>query len=148
MIGNLNIGLRECPVTKCVVKIGNNIHFSGRIDIRIYESETEFIIGNDCLFSDNISIWASDSHSIFDDNGNLVNRGRKIIIGNHVWVGLNVSILKNVIIPDGCIIGMNSTVTSGVNKTIEPNCIIAGNPSRIVKRNINWKFNRPNEYIK
>lgn len=46
------------------------------------------------------------------------------------------TILKGAVIPKGCVIGANSNVVSGFT---EKNCIIAGNPARIVKKHITWE---------
>lgn len=45
-------------------------------------------------------------------------------IGNHVWIASHVDILKGCFVPDGCVLGFKSLVTSKFN---DENCIIAGN---------------------
>ena len=62
---------------------------------------------------------------------------RNITIGDNVWIGTRVVILKGCQIPDGCIIGANSVVTGRYEK---PNCIIAGNPARVVKEGYRRKL--------
>ena len=52
------------------------------------------------------------------------------VIGNDVWIGQNATILPGVHIGDGVIIGANSMVGSD----IEPYCIVAGNPAKIIKK--------------
>jgi len=52
--------------------------------------------------------------------------GAPIVIGDDVWVGANVTILKGATIGSGCIIGANSVVLKG---TYPPNSLIAGNPA-------------------
>lgn len=98
------------------------------------------IIGKDCMFSSEIDIRCGDSHSIIDLKTNSrLNYEKDIIIGNHVWIGMNCTILKGVKIPDNCIIGTKSLVTSAFS---EENTIIAGNPAAIIKRKINWNRKR------
>ncbi len=58
-----------------------------------------------------------------------------MIIGNHVWIGENALILKGVKIGDNSIVGAGSVVT----KDVPNNSIVAGNPARIIKNNINWE---------
>ena len=68
--------------------------------------------------------------------------GAKVTVGDHVWIGRNVYIAKNTQIPSHSIVGWCSNVTSRFN---EENVIIAGNPAKIVKRQIDWKHERFNE---
>ncbi len=95
-------------------------------------------IGKDCMFSDNIIIMNSDSHAVLD------NKTRKIInndtinmtIGNHVWLGRRVTVLKRAKIPSNTIVGLNSFVIGQFNKE---NTVIAGNPAKVVKEEIDWQ---------
>jgi len=52
-----------------------------------------------------------------------------VIIGQNVWIGDKATILPNVIIGDGVVIGANSVVT----KDVPPYAVVAGNPARIIK---------------
>lgn len=96
------------------------------------------MIGKDCMFSYGINIWTGDGHPIYDlTTGERINEDQDVIIGNHVWMGRNVSVHKGGVIPDGCVIGANSFVTK---KFYESNCMIAGTPARTIKKNIRWEF--------
>lgn len=53
-----------------------------------------------------------------------------VIIGDNVWIGDKATVLPNVIIGKGSIIGANSVVT----KDIPPYSIAAGNPATVVKK--------------
>ncbi|WP_417885241.1 acyltransferase [Zunongwangia sp.] len=55
-----------------------------------------------------------------------------IIIGENVWLGRYVTVLKGVTIGDNAVIAANSVVT----KDVPANSIAAGNPAKIVKKNI------------
>ena len=88
------------------------------------------------MFSHGIIVRTSDAHPIYDiTTKKIINKSKNIRIGNHVWIGQNATILKNVQIPDNCIIGASSLVTKSFNKN---NVIIAGSPAKIVKSNVNW----------
>ena len=96
--------------------------------IRCYSSIT---IGNDVAISENFSIWDSDAHAI---KGNEKNMIQPIVIGNKVWIGTNVTVLKGVTIGDGAIIAAGSVVT----KSIPANCLAAGIPAKVLKENVFW----------
>lgn len=91
-------------------------------------------IGKNCLFSWNTFITDTDFHPTYNPLTYEINKPiGETIIGNNVWVGQNVIILKNSIIPDGCIIGANTLV----NKTfVLKNCLLAGSPAEIKRSNI------------
>lgn len=55
-----------------------------------------------------------------------------IIIGDNVWIGTNARICKGVTIGNNSIVAANSVVT----KNVPANCIVAGNPAKIVKEGI------------
>lgn len=91
-------------------------------------------IGESCMLANNIDIWASDTHPIFNDNHELINHSKPIEIGNHVWLGRHTKVLKGVTIGDGAIIGMGSIIT----KNIPPNSLNVGIPSKCIRRDITW----------
>ena len=124
----------------CIVKIGKNTSF-GQIRIVNVGERNVVEIGEGCLFADNIELWASDTHSIYDDKGNFINPEKPIKIGDNVWVGSFVKILKGVTIENGAVIGMNSLVT----KDIRSNTLNVGSPAQCVKENIHWKLEYENE---
>ncbi len=141
--GSIYIGAPDSYTDNCVVIIGKNTQSNGT-DIRLMEDNSTVEIGSDCLFSTNVYIACSDTHSILDFDDNLLNTGKFVKIGNHIWICQDARIGKNVTIPDNCIIGMGSIVTK---EFTEPNCIIAGNPAKVVKKNIKWNKLRPKQYL-
>ena len=68
-------------------------------------------------------------------------------IGNHVWVGARAVILKNTIIPDNCIVGFSSVVSSKTFIGEKGHCIAAGNPAKIIKRDISWDADGSKGYV-
>lgn len=57
-------------------------------------------------------------------------KGLAIIIGNDVWIGLNVAIMHNSPVGDGAVIGAYSVV----REAVRPYAIVIGNPAREVGR--------------
>ena len=116
------------------VVIGNGNSFvQTRIEIT---TKGNVIIGDDNMFSWRISLQQPDHHLIFDvDTRKRINKYKNITIGNHVWVGTGVVLLGGGDIPDNCIIGYGS-ITS--RKFTETNCVLAGAPAKIVRRNVLW----------
>lgn len=53
-----------------------------------------------------------------------------VTIGNNVWIGSNVTIVDGARIGDNCIVGANSLI----NRKFPPNCIIQGNPAKIIMK--------------
>lgn len=117
----------------CSIQIGNATTF-GQIRLVNVGANNDIKIGDNCLFSDNIEIWASDTHSIFDELGNFINPEKSVIIEDNVWIGNHVKVLKGVTIKSGAIIGMSSIVT----KDIEAHTLNAGNPIKCLRKNISW----------
>lgn len=101
----------------------------------------KLLIDEDCQFSYEIEILIGDGHSIFDVNSkkrkNSIcppNISNRIVIGKHVWIGYRCIILSNTVISDSSIIGAASLVKGKYPN----NCIVAGNPARIIRRDVSW----------
>lgn len=73
-----------------------------------------------------------DGHYIEDVN---YRTAKPVVIGDNVWIGYRAMILKGVTIGDNSIVAANSVVT----KDVPPNCIVAGNPAKIIRTGINWR---------
>ncbi len=141
----IELGDNQTPIHNCTISIGEGSSSNG-IVITLFEDNSSVKIGKNCMFSWGINIFASDTHAIYHkDTKELLNWGREIVIEDHVWLGMNTTILKNTHIAKNCIVGAGAVVSGQFN---EENCIIAGNPARIVKKNINWDGARPKEWRK
>ena len=115
--------------------IGEDSIFGSKCQLAACEG-TSIHIGKDCLFSHDIFIRTTDSHSIIDSNHNRINYAHNIIIDNHVWIGMQCLILKGAHIGANSIVGARSIVSSTLQCT--NNVIICGSPARIIKNGINW----------
>ena len=119
----------------CKLIIGSNFSCRGT-SIYMQEPNTEIHIGNDCMFSEQIFITISDMHTIFEnDTKEVINKPQNIYIGSHVWLGFRTSVLKGARLSDYSVAGTGSIITKSF---AESNVIIAGNPAKIIRHNINW----------
>lgn len=62
-------------------------------------------IGKDCMFSKTKQTRTSDSHIILDNEGNRINPGKSVKIGNLVWIVPKSMVMKGVTIGGNVIIG-------------------------------------------
>ncbi len=123
------------------VCIGNETSIESATIIT-FNSHTEVAIGANCMFSFGITLYQTDGHPIYEFGTNKIcNIPRTMQIGNHVWVGKDVTILKNAIIPDGCIVGWGSVVSG---RFTQPHAIICGDPARQIEgRKVDWAEGDP-----
>ena len=103
--------------------------------LTITEPDMSIDIGSDCLFSWKIDIRCGDGHPIIDDaSGRKINPARPIEIGDHVWLGADVQILKGVRIGTGSIVGTRSLVT----RDVPAHTLAAGAPARVLRTGVSW----------
>lgn len=86
-----------------LIEIGNNVTLAPRVHILAHDASTKHALGYTKI--------------------------GKVKIGDNVFVGANTTILPNVKIGNNVIIGANSLV----NKSIDDNCVVAGNPAKVIQ---------------
>lgn len=112
-----------------VIEKGGEIHFCDNVFINEGSKIIclkKINIGNNCMIGHQVFIIDTDYHG-FDGNGVIT---EPIEIGNNVWIGARVMVLKGVNIGDNSIIGAGSLV----NKNIPSNSIFAGNPAKFIRK--------------
>ena len=115
--------------SKGLLEIGG--HFGINSYSRIIAHE-HIQIGHHVTIGQMVSILDHD-HDFSIQEGNLVLDGYQtapIHIGNHVWIGDKVTVLKGVSIGNNVVVGAHTLV----NKDVPDNCIIGGVPFKILKR--------------
>jgi acetyltransferase-like isoleucine patch superfamily enzyme len=91
-------------------------------------------IGQDCAISWNVNIFDGNAHELIVD-GLPRPRTRPVRIGSNVWIGSGVTIM-------GATIGGGSVVATGsvVVSDVPGNVVVAGNPARVVRKDIAWRL--------
>ena len=117
----------EIQIEKLVkdgLKVGKNFRFNEFCTID--PSHCWLIeIGDNVLFAPKVHVLAHDA-STWNDTG--YSRIAPVKIGNNVFVGANSIILPGVVLGDDVVVGAGSVVT----KSFPSNCVIAGNPAKII----------------
>ena len=91
-------------------------------------------IGHQVVISERVVLRDSDNHSIKDVGDIVSDESAPIVIGNHVWIGMNVTVLKGVTIGEGAIVAAGSVVI----RDVPPHCLVAGVPAKVVKTDVTW----------
>lgn len=87
-------------------------------------------IGDNCMFGPNVQLYTA-THPLQPAKRNSgMEYGKPITILDNVWLG------GSVVINPGVTLGNNVVVASGsvVTKSFPDNCVIGGNPARIIKK--------------
>jgi len=116
------------------IYFGDNIYIAPNFHI----SARNLRIGNNIIIGPNLLLECDDH--VFRHVGKTIwsTYTKERIIGfvtieDDVWIGGNVTVLKNVIIGEGCIVGAASVVT----KSLPPYTVCIGSPCRPVKGRFN-----------
>ena len=132
-------GILLCDCGLGSIEIGDLVYIGDDVII----SAREFIrIGSRTMVSHGVQIFDNDSHptDARDRHADYLNliEGRPrthfipsgpIVLGEDCWVGANSIVLKGVKIGDRSIVAAGSVVTADIGD----DCVVAGNPARIVR---------------
>jgi len=103
------------------IKIGNSCGFSGTV----IAAAKSIKLGDNVRCGANTMITDTDWHT--DDL--RTGKDAAVIIGDNVWLGYGVKVLKGVSIGENSLIGAGSIVT----RDIPANVVAAGNPCKVIK---------------
>lgn len=142
-IGSLSIG------EGAKVKIGNFTSYAGgRLEINkgavftvkdgymnydsVISCSKRIEIGEHCLIGERVKITDSNKHTINTEN---FEKEAPVIIGDHVWICNDATILPGVTIGNGAAVAAGAVVT----KDVPPYTLVGGVPAKVIKKNIFWQ---------
>ena len=111
---------------------GYNIYLGKEVMVNfncVFLDVCPIIIGDYTLIGPNTQIYTACHSLDYKERQENKEFGKPVRIGDHVWIGGNVTILPGVSIGDHSIIGAGSVVT----KDIPANVIAVGNPCKVIK---------------
>ena len=116
--------------------LGDNFAVSANSQFVCYK---RIVMGRDIQFAWDCLVMDSDTHSIYSDKEfhKKMNPDKEVCIGDKVWIGCRVTILKGTHVPSNCVIGATSFVSGS---KFEPNSLIVGSPAKSVKQISGWEI--------
>jgi len=115
------------------LEIGERSTFAPRIEFVIESANVT--IGNDCMTAAGLTIKTTDTHGIYSlDDEKIINTPQDITIGDYVWFGKDVTILKGAKVAPCNIIAMQSLF----DKESKPFELWEGRPAKKSKGNVIW----------
>lgn len=114
------------------LSFGRNFRITANSYI-ICQEEIDF--GDNVLVSWECSFMDTDFHNVIDKENRKINLNKPISIGNNVWIGSKVSILKGTKIADNTVVAFGSLLTG--EKHEKSGTIIATH-AKIIKEEISW----------
>lgn len=90
--------------------------------------------GAGCLVSRDVIVYASNAHGVYDVSDGSKRFKNSVGIGERVWLGQGARVLAGAEVNNGSVIGSYSVLAG----KIPNNCAAAGNPCRVVRRDIFW----------
>ena len=117
----------EARSTSAKVEIGQNTWINNGFSA--ISNSGSISIGQDCHVGHDVFIIDSDFHLLDPNKRNVDPGSQPVCIGNNVFIGSQVTILKNAHIGDGSVVAA-SAVVSG---TFTARSLIAENPARLIR---------------
>lgn len=123
---------------KGLIRIGNNNFFNKQCVLTSHYA-TKIYIENDSIFASEVQLISGNGHSIFDIElckkcNDMENHINTIHVHNHVWSGRRCMYLTGAEVGEGSVVGACAVV----KKCFPNNCMIAGVPAQIKKKDICW----------
>ena len=132
---NLRIGEGSfigCWTNEAVISISDNVGIGSYAHITAInriEIHSGVLLGKNVTITDNShGNLLEEEKCIPPSNRKLYSKG-PVIIGKNVWIGDKATILPNVSIGEGTVVGANCVVT----KDLPANCVAAGIPAKIIR---------------
>ena len=110
------------------VTVGTKSYFGPSTKVIV---ESGLTIGDGCAISWDCQFLDSDHHVLADRAAG----GTPISIGDRVWIGSGVTVLRGSRIADGCVVAAGAVVRGTFD---EPGTLIGGVPARVLRTGVRW----------
>lgn len=112
------------------MKLGKNIFINS--DCYMMDC-AKIVIHDNCFIGPKCGFYTAIHPLDADTRNQGLEKALPITLEGDNWIGGHVVILPGVTIGKGAVVGAGSVVT----KDVEKDCVVAGNPAKVIKRRIN-----------
>jgi acetyltransferase-like isoleucine patch superfamily enzyme len=134
--GKVRLGdqVRIGPGTRLVcegeLEIGANVHINAGVTVLCVKRVS---VGRDSLIAWNCTLMDHDFHALQDAGGHCINTPGEIVLGDQTWLGAGVTVTKGTRLAQGVVVAAGTVMFGEID---EPNCIVGGNPPRVIRRGV------------
>ncbi len=127
---NVRIGPDTRMVCEGELDIGANVYINAGVSVLCVK---RVAIGRDSLIAWNSTIMDHDFHALHDAEKRWINPPDDIVLGDQTWLGAGVTVVKGTRLAHGVMVAAGTVVYGEI---AEANCIVGGNPPRVIRRGV------------
>jgi carbonic anhydrase/acetyltransferase-like protein (isoleucine patch superfamily) len=108
---------------------------SGTFHVPLRGDGQSILIGDHCMFSHGTVFGQMDPVALYSTvNGAPLDTDRNILVGDHVWIGRDVTLKAGTVVEPDTVIGQSARLDG-----VYPGAVIlAGAPARVLKTDVTW----------
>lgn len=117
---------------KAVFETGKRVSIGANVRIKCTD---KIAIGDSCMISWDVQIFDTDFHYVVSEGKEIMRNNKPVIIGDAVWIGSRVTILKGTELPEGTVVSSNSLVNKSFMKGDLDVCkelVLGGVPAKVI----------------
>jgi UDP-3-O-[3-hydroxymyristoyl] glucosamine N-acyltransferase len=127
---NVRIGPGTRVVCEGELEIGDNVYINAGVSLFCVK---RIAVGRDSLVAWNCTLMDHDFHALHDAEGQCINAPGEIVLEERVWLGSGVTVTKGARLASGVVVAAGTVMYGEI---AEPDCIVAGNPPRVIRRGV------------
>lgn len=96
---------------------------------------SKITFGDNCMIGWNCTVIDGDGHNVTTSK----EQSKDIIVGKHVWIAAESTLLKGTVIPTGSIVAYGSIVSGDLATLSGDSLLIAGPKARSIRSGVIWE---------
>ena len=135
-------GINLTLLEDSVLTIGKNFSIGSLSRIIVFR---KISFGDQVLISWETQFFDTDFHYLIDTNKEVKDNCSEVNIGNHVWIGTRVTVLKGTQIANKSVVAAGSVCSGNYTEKYGESALLAGTPARFIKGEIDYIADKKQE---